>query len=57
LQEKRGLVARLRNDLGEARAELLGVLVNGVKSAAGGYLKGNLRATHEYHSNDASDAA
>lgn len=48
LSEKRGMVARLRNDLAETHSELMGVLVNGVKSAAGGYLRGNIRASHEY---------
>lgn len=48
MQEKRGMVARLRNDLADVRAEHLGILVNGVKSAAGGYMKSNMKATHEY---------
>lgn len=42
------MVARLRNDLADVRAEHLGILVNGVKSAAGGYMKSNMKATHEY---------
>lgn len=46
--EKRGLVARLRNQLADAKAEFLGVVVNGVKASAGGYLRGNIRATQEY---------
>jgi polysaccharide biosynthesis transport protein len=50
LGEKRGMVARLRNDLGDARAEFLGVLVNAARSAAGGYLRGNILATHRYRS-------
>lgn len=49
MAEKRGMVARIKNELSESRAELLGVVVNAVKSSAGGYLKGNIRATHEYH--------
>lgn len=49
LSEKRGMVARLKNELSETRAEFLGVVVNGVKSSAGGYLRGNIKATHEYH--------
>lgn len=54
MAEKRGMVARLRNELAEARAELLGVLVNGVKSSAGGYFKRNIKATHEYQTKDAA---
>jgi capsular exopolysaccharide synthesis family protein len=46
--EKRGLVSRIRNELGDTRAEFLGVVVNGVKASAGGYLRGNIRASQEY---------
>lgn len=53
LGEKRGQVARIRNELGEARAEFQGVLINGVRAAAGGYLKGNILATHRYQNTDA----
>lgn len=48
LCEKRGLVARLRNQLGETGAEFLGVIVNAVKPSAGGYFKRNFQVTHEY---------
>lgn len=48
LGEKRGMVARLRNELTEHRAEFLGVVVNAVRSAAGGYLRGNIMAAHAY---------
>jgi capsular exopolysaccharide synthesis family protein len=48
LSEKRGMVARLRNQLGEGPGEFLGVLVNAARSAAGGYLRGNIQATHKY---------
>jgi capsular exopolysaccharide synthesis family protein len=56
LNEKRGLVNRIRMQLSESRAELLGVVVNAVKSSAGGYFKRNIQATHEYH-NTAGKAA
>jgi capsular exopolysaccharide synthesis family protein len=49
LSEKRGMVARLRGELSEVKAEFLGVVVNAVRSAAGGYLKGNILAAHKYH--------
>lgn len=52
--ERRGMLARIKNELSEARAEFLGVIVNGVKSSAGGYLKKNIQATHEYHSEEAA---
>jgi polysaccharide biosynthesis transport protein len=47
--EKRGMVARLRNELGDCRAEMLGVLINAVRSAAGGYMRQNIRASRAYH--------
>ncbi len=46
--EKRGLVSRIRNELGDARAEFLGVIVNSVRASAGGYLRGNIRASQGY---------
>jgi len=46
--EKRGLVARVRNQIEETRAEFLGVVVNAVRASAGGYFRRNFRATHEY---------
>ncbi len=48
MADKRGMVARIRNELGEARGEFLGVLVNGVKGSSGGYMRGNIRAAAEY---------
>ncbi|MDX2147840.1 MAG: polysaccharide biosynthesis tyrosine autokinase [Planctomycetota bacterium] len=49
LSEKRGMVARIRNELVETRGEFLGVVVNAVRSAAGGYLKRNIKASADYH--------
>lgn len=54
MSEKRGLVHRLRGQLGECRGEFLGVVVNAVRASAGGYLRGNIKATHEYHRSDAA---
>jgi capsular exopolysaccharide synthesis family protein len=48
LAEKRGMVARIKNELAESRAEFLGIVVNGVRHAAGGYLKGNIKAAAAY---------
>lgn len=48
MSETRGMVARLIVDLNDARGELLGVLVNGVRASAGGYMRSNIKATHEY---------
>lgn len=49
LSEKRGMVARFKNELGDAKAQMLGVIVNAVRSAAGGYLKRNIRTSAAYH--------
>ena len=50
--EKRGLVARIRSQLTDSKAEFLGVVVNGVKASAGGYLRGNIRASQSYANNN-----
>jgi len=57
MQEKRGQVARLKNELSDSRAEFLGVLVNGVKGAAGGYMRKNIRTSHQYHAAEAPQAS
>ena len=50
MSEKRGLVNRLRMQLTEVRGDMIGVIVNAVRSSAGGYFKKNIQATHEYQS-------
>ncbi len=55
--EKRGLVQRVRDQLDETRADQIGVVINAVRSAAGGYFKRNIRATHEYQNGLAKDLA
>ncbi len=57
MTEKRGQVARLKNELSDTRAEFLGVLVNGVKSSAGGYMRKNIRTSHQYHAGEAPQAS
>jgi capsular exopolysaccharide synthesis family protein len=51
LAEKRGLVARIRDQFADARAESLGIIVNAVKGTAGGYMRRNIKASFEYHNN------
>ncbi len=46
--EKRGMIARVKNELMDSRGEFLGVIVNAVRASAGGYLKGNIRTAAEY---------
>lgn len=48
MSEKRGQVARMSRELGDCRGEFLGVLVNAVKSAAGGYMRENIRTAFNY---------
>lgn len=48
LREKRGMVGRLMNQLKAARAEFLGLVINGVRASAGGYYKRNFEAFYEY---------
>jgi len=48
LAEKRGLIARVRDQLADSRAEFMGVIVNAVRASAGGYMKRNIRASYEY---------
>jgi len=57
MHETRGLVSRMRNELSDCQGEFLGVLVNGVKAAAGGYLKRNIKATHDYANSANSDTS
>ncbi len=52
MAEKRGLVARMRNQIDETNTEFLGVIINGVRGAAGGYFRRNFRATHDYLNNN-----
>jgi capsular exopolysaccharide synthesis family protein len=53
--ETRGLVTRLRQKLDESRAEFMGVVVNGVRSSAGGYFRKNFLETHRYAAGEDTD--
>ncbi len=55
--EKRGLVARLRNQLAEHRAEFLGVVVNAVQASAGGYFKKNFEQAMRYQDGEGTPPA
>lgn len=57
MQEKRGMVARLRTELSESRAEFLGAVVNAVRSAAGGYMRKNIRTSASYNTEAKADPA
>lgn len=48
MSDKRGMIARIRNELADAKSDFLGVVVNGVRSSSGGYMRGNIRTASEY---------
>lgn len=48
LGEKRGLIARMRDQLADSRGEFLGVVINAVRSSSGGYMRQNIRTSYEY---------
>jgi capsular exopolysaccharide synthesis family protein len=57
LHEKRGMVARLRNELSESRAEFLGALVNAVRSSSGGYMRKNIKTSAAYAATETATPA
>lgn len=54
-QETRGLIGRVVAQLMETRAQHLGIIVNGVKAAAGGYYRRNFRLAHRYNAAEAAN--
>ena len=54
MSEKRGQVARMSRELGDCRADFIGVLVNGVRSAAGGYMRKNIKTSFNYRTSEES---
>jgi len=46
--EKRGMIARMMRQFESQQAELLGVILNGVQSSAGGYFRKNYEAFYRY---------
>lgn len=48
MRDKRGLVARMLNHLQGLRADCLGIVLNDVRSSAGGYFRRNYRTFYEY---------
>ncbi len=57
MKEERGLVARLMNQLRDANAEHLGIVLNGVRCAAGGYFKQNIKQMQRYQSVDSPSSS
>lgn len=52
--EKRGLLNRMKSQMEDARASVLGVVVNAIRPNAGGYFKKNFQATLAYQNGSAS---
>jgi len=51
VQDKRGMIERMTHRLGGQRADLLGVILNGVQSAAGGYFRKSYKEFYRYREN------
>ncbi len=47
-QDKRGMIGRMIRQLDGHRADLLGVILNGVRSSVGGYFRKNYRDYYQY---------
>ena len=54
--DTRGMLQRLYRELDGQRADILGIVLNGVQSSAGGYLKRNFREFHAYSGTDRREA-
>ena len=50
--DTRGMLQRTYRELDGQRADILGVLLNGVEASVGGYMKRNFREFHEYSGPD-----
>ncbi|MEM9413874.1 MAG: AAA family ATPase [Planctomycetota bacterium] len=55
--DTRGMLQRMVGQLDGQRADILGVLLNDVLAAAGGYLRQNFREFHRYHGKSNGSAA
>lgn len=49
IEDRRGMIGRMLRQLGSHRAHLLGVILNGVRSSAGGYFRKNYEQFYRYH--------
>lgn len=48
LEDKRGMVSRMFTQLSGHRAQIVGTILNGVRTSAGGYFRKNYRAFYRY---------
>ena len=54
MEDMRGMVGRMLRQLSGQRAEVLGVILNGVRSSAGGYFRKNYKAFYSYRQGSGS---
>ncbi len=52
MQDRRGMLDRMLRQLGGQHARLAGVILNGVRSSAGGYFRKNYQAFYSYRQQD-----
>lgn len=55
--DTRGMLQKVLSDLDGQRADILGVVLNGVRASAGGYMKKNFREFYRYRSNERGGAS
>ncbi|MEE9211202.1 MAG: polysaccharide biosynthesis tyrosine autokinase [Phycisphaeraceae bacterium] len=55
MSEKRGMIERMFRRLDGQRADMLGLILNGVRSSAGGYFRKSYKEFYEYRKNDKTD--
>jgi capsular exopolysaccharide synthesis family protein len=55
--DKRGMIGRMMSKLDGQRADLLGVILNGVRSSAGGYFRKNYRDFYQYAQGNGREVA
>ncbi|MEO1235377.1 MAG: polysaccharide biosynthesis tyrosine autokinase [Planctomycetota bacterium] len=53
-EDKRGMLARMLNQLDGQRADVLGIIINGVKSSAGGYFRKSYEDFYRYRQAEAA---
>jgi len=56
MQERRGLVARVMRQLDGVRSEMIGLVLNDMRSSAGGYFRRNYRQFYDYQNSKPGDS-
>lgn len=55
--DKRGMLGRMLNQLDGQRADVLGIILNGVKSSAGGYFRKSYEDFYRYRQSEAAEGS